>query len=296
LGKLAEESTITHLMPYVVHDVQLLAGPLHLIDEHKEVDEKTMHFIMIGVLGVAGASVDTVHDVIDGEKVVGTSTQCPSGDVEVDHLLFGHGLGLEMNPEEVVIIIGEIIPNAPSKFLPSGFHHVLFGHPLKLAEATFILKKYHCGVELAYHFLGEVVSEGHQRNQPLLFAHLECVSKVFTLGLKLLHVDGVLGATLELLCGIDIIVDSLLINVMEEVIGTLASISWQQVWIGPSYPQELVLFERSHRLWRTLGSLFGRGCLPLALGGSCRHNFFLLFFFSGTTRRRLDLGTTTGLG
>jgi hypothetical protein len=86
------------------------------------------------------------------------------------------------------------------------------------------------------------VGESHQRYHPLLFANLECFPKVFGLGLKLLHVDGVLRATFELLCPIDVIVDPLLINVVEVITGTLTSISWQQVWIDPSYSQELILF------------------------------------------------------
>jgi hypothetical protein len=65
LRELAEEGTILHLMPYVVHDVQLLASTLVLLSTHKEVHKKTMHFIVVGVLGVDGVAIDAVHDVVD---------------------------------------------------------------------------------------------------------------------------------------------------------------------------------------------------------------------------------------
>jgi hypothetical protein len=52
---------------------------------------------------------------------------------------------------------------------------------------------------LAYHLLGVVVGEGHQRNKTLFFTNLECLPKVLGLRAELVHVDGVLGATIELL-------------------------------------------------------------------------------------------------
>jgi hypothetical protein len=106
---------------------------------------------------------------------------------------------LKVNPKEVDDVVGEIITNAPRKLLPCGLHLELLGHPLQQAEAMLIFKKYHGGKELAYHLLGVVVGEGHQWNKTLLFAYLKCLPKVFGLRAELVHVDGVLGATIELL-------------------------------------------------------------------------------------------------
>jgi hypothetical protein len=88
-------------MPNVIHDVQLLAAAPQLMSAHKEVYKKSVHLIMIGVLGVDGAAVDAIHDVIDGEKAFGASTQHPPSNVEIGHFLLGYWLGLEMNPEGV---------------------------------------------------------------------------------------------------------------------------------------------------------------------------------------------------
>jgi hypothetical protein len=104
-----------------------------------------------------------------------------------------------MNPEDVDVVVGEIIANAPIKLLPCGLHLELLGHPLQRAEAILIFKKHHGGKELTYHLLGVVVGEGHQGNKTLLFAYLKCLPKVFGLRVELAHVDGVLEATIELL-------------------------------------------------------------------------------------------------
>jgi hypothetical protein len=185
-----------------------------------------MHFIMVGVLGVDGAAVDAVHDVVDGKEVYGTFTQHPSGDVEVSHFLLSHWLGLDMNPEDVGVIVGKLISNASSKILPRGLHHMLPSHPLQGAEASFILKEYNRGVELAYHLLGVVVREGHQRSKPLFFTYLKSFSKVLEVGVELVHADGVLGTTDEFLGSIDFIVDPFLVDMMKEVIGELTSTPW----------------------------------------------------------------------
>jgi hypothetical protein len=65
LRKLAKECTITHLMPNVIHDVQLLAAAPQLMSAHKEIHKEPMHLIVVGMLGVDGAAVDAVHDVVD---------------------------------------------------------------------------------------------------------------------------------------------------------------------------------------------------------------------------------------
>jgi hypothetical protein len=166
---------------------------------HKEVHKKAMHLILVGVLGVDGATVDVIHDVVDGKEIIGTPTQHSPWNVEVGHLLLGHWLVLKVNLEEVDVIVGEIIANAPSKILPRGLHHKLLGHPLHRAEAILIFKKHHGCKELTYHLLGVVVGEGHQGNKTLLFAYLKCLPKVFGLRVELAHVDGVLEATIELL-------------------------------------------------------------------------------------------------
>jgi hypothetical protein len=138
-------------MPNVIHDVQLLAAAPHLMSTHKKVHKKPMHFIMVGVLGVDGAAIDPIHDVVDGEEVVSTSTQHPSGNVEVGHLLFGHWLGLKVNLEDVGVIVIKLISNTSSKLLPRSLHHMLPSHPFQRAKTSFILKENGCGVELAYH-------------------------------------------------------------------------------------------------------------------------------------------------
>jgi hypothetical protein len=81
------------------------------------------------------------------------------------------------------------------------------------------LEEHRGGIELAYHFLGVVVGEGHQGDKSLFFAYLKSLPKVFGLGVELVHVDRELGATIELLGPIDVIVDPLLIGVVEEVVG-----------------------------------------------------------------------------
>jgi hypothetical protein len=131
LGKLPEEGTIMHLMPYVVHDIQLLAPTLHLIGAHKEVHKKAMYFILVGVLGVDGDVIDAVYDVVDQKKIIGTSTQSFPGNVEVDDFLLCHWFVIKVNPEEVDIVVGEIIGNAPRKILPCGLHLELLSHPLQ---------------------------------------------------------------------------------------------------------------------------------------------------------------------
>jgi hypothetical protein len=117
----------------------------------------------------------------------------------VCHLLFGHRLGLEVNLEEVDVKLGKFISNASGKILPRGFHHMLPSHPLQGAETILILKEHNSGIELAYYLLRVVVRESHQRNKTLFFAYLECIPNVLGLGLELVHVDGVLRATPELL-------------------------------------------------------------------------------------------------
>jgi hypothetical protein len=140
LGKLAEEGTILHLMTNIVHNIQLLAAALVLLSAHKEVDNETMYFIMIGVLGVDGVAVDAVHDIKGWDKVICTTAMYTPGEVEVDHLVLAHCLVLEMNPKEVGIIVGELIANARCKLLPCGLHHILLGHPLERADTTLILR------------------------------------------------------------------------------------------------------------------------------------------------------------
>ena len=188
-----------HLMPNVVHDVQLLAVAPQLMSAHKEVHKKSMHLILVGMLGVDGVAVDAIHDVMSGEEVMGTSTHYSPGKVEVGHLVLAHRLVLEVDPEVVDIIAGELIAKAPCKLIPSGLRHVLIGHPLDRTGTGLFLEKHHGGIELTYHLLGEVVRECHQRNKPLLFTYLECFPKVFGLRLELFHVDGELRAKIELL-------------------------------------------------------------------------------------------------
>jgi hypothetical protein len=226
LRKLAKKITISHLMPNIVHNVQLLAAAPHLMSAHKKVYTKPVHFILVSVLGVDGSAVHAIHDVVDGEEVVSTSTQHPSGNVEVGHLLFGHWLGLKVNLEDVGVIVIKLISNTSSKLLPRGLHHMLPSHPFQRAKTSFILKEYSCGVELAYHFLGVVVREGHQRCQSLFFTNLKSFSKILEVGVELIHADGVLGTTVEFLGPIDFVVDPFLIDMIEEGIGALTGIPW----------------------------------------------------------------------
>lgn len=51
-GELAEKSTLTHLVPYVVHDVQLLAAALVEVSEHHDVDKEPIDFIEVSFLGL----------------------------------------------------------------------------------------------------------------------------------------------------------------------------------------------------------------------------------------------------
>jgi hypothetical protein len=60
----------------------------------------------------------------------------------------------------------------------------------------------------------------------LFFTNLKSFSEILEVGVELVHADGVLGATFELLGPIDLIVDPLLVDMMKEVIGALTSISW----------------------------------------------------------------------
>jgi hypothetical protein len=124
-----------------------------------------------------------------------------------------------MNSEVVDIIAGKLIAKAPSKLIPSGLHHILLSHPLDRAETGLILKEHRSGIKLTNHLLGVVVGEGHQGNKSLLFAYLKSLSKVFGLRVELVHVDGELGATIELLCPIDFIVYPFLVRVVEIVVG-----------------------------------------------------------------------------
>jgi hypothetical protein len=65
---------------------------------------------------------------------------------------------------------------------------------------------------LKKHLLGVVMREGHQGDKSLLFANLECLTKVFRLGPELVHTYRALGAEIELfLPVVDLIVDPLLI-------------------------------------------------------------------------------------
>jgi hypothetical protein len=75
----------------------------------KEVHKKGMHLIFVGVFGVDGVAVDVIHDVISGEEAIGTSAYHSPGDIEVGHLILGHGLVLKMDSEVVVIVSGEFI-------------------------------------------------------------------------------------------------------------------------------------------------------------------------------------------
>jgi hypothetical protein len=185
-----------------------------------------MHFIMVGVLGVDGAAVDVIHDVVDGKKAFGASTQHPPSNVEIGHFLLGHWLGLEMNLEDIGVIAVKLISNPSSKLLPRGLHHMLPSHPLQRAIASLILKKHYSGIELTYHLFVVVVREGHQRNEPLFFTYLKRFSKVLEVRVELVHADGVLGAAIELFDPIDLIVDPLLVDMMKIVIGALTSVSW----------------------------------------------------------------------
>jgi hypothetical protein len=165
---------------------------------------------------------------------------------------------------------------------------MLLGHPLQGAKASFILKKDHGGIELANHLPGEILREGHDRNETLFFTYLQSFSKVVEVGAELVHAYGVLGATLELFGPIDLVVDLLLIDVMKVGIGALASISWEQIRIGSPHLQELAFLHIKHGL---LGSPCPCCCISLSLGGPCRHDLFLLIF-AMTTRGRLDFATT----
>jgi hypothetical protein len=90
------------------------------------------------VIGVDGASVDAIHDVVRREEVIGTPTKNMSGNVEVDHHIFAHGLVLKMNPEEVGVVVWELISNARRKLFPCGFHNMLLGHPFEGADLILI--------------------------------------------------------------------------------------------------------------------------------------------------------------
>jgi hypothetical protein len=105
LGKLAKEGAITHPMPYIVHAIQLLAAALVLLSEHEEVERKAVKFILICMLRVEGVAGDAVNDVKSGKEVISTAAKRSPGDVEVDHLVLAHGIGVMMNLEGVEVVV-----------------------------------------------------------------------------------------------------------------------------------------------------------------------------------------------
>ena len=140
------------------------------------------------------------------------------------------------------------------------------------------------------------MGEGHQGDKSLLLAYLKGLSKVLGLRAELVHVDRELGATIELLRPIDLIVYPLLIGVVEVVVGAKPRIPWHQVRIDSPYLQELGLCESSHRLLGARGGpLVGCSC-PLTLGCPWRYNLLFLLVPMTTRDGRLDLGTTTWMG
>jgi hypothetical protein len=119
-------------------------------------------------------AVDAFHDIKGGEEVICTTTKCPPGDVDIDHLVLAHGLGVNMNPEGVEVVVVELV--AKSMFL--GSHDMFLGHPSEGAVSMFIHFKHHGSIELAYDFLGVRVVEGHQRNKPKFFTNGLSFAKV----------------------------------------------------------------------------------------------------------------------
>jgi hypothetical protein len=105
LGNLPEEGAVTHLMPYIVHAIQLLSAALVLLSEHEEVERKAVKFILICMLRVEGVAVDAVNDVKSGKEVISTAAKRSPGDVEVDHLVLAHGIGVMMNLEGVEVVV-----------------------------------------------------------------------------------------------------------------------------------------------------------------------------------------------
>jgi hypothetical protein len=138
-------------------------------------------FIVVGVLGVDGVAVDVVQDVVGGEEVICTAAKCSPINVEVDHLVFAHGLGLEMNPEGVAVVVSKMVAKTLCKLFPRGPHELLLGHPSERADTKLILFKHHDGIELAYDFLVVLVAEGHQRNDPKFFTNGLCFAKILGL-------------------------------------------------------------------------------------------------------------------
>jgi hypothetical protein len=61
-------------------------------------------FIVIFLLRVDGVAEYPEHDVIGGEKLIGTPANRPSGEVEVDHFFLLHSLVSEMDPEDVEVV------------------------------------------------------------------------------------------------------------------------------------------------------------------------------------------------
>jgi hypothetical protein len=164
LRKLPVNGTITHLMPNVVHAIQLEPAAMILLSEHKRVDMEPVEFILVGVLGVDGFAEDAVHDVISGKEVVCGSAKSSSGDVEVAHLVLWHWLGVEMNLEGMTVVVKKLIANPMCKLCPSGPHDMLLGHSSERVITILINLKHHGGVELANDLLVVGVVEGHQRD------------------------------------------------------------------------------------------------------------------------------------
>jgi hypothetical protein len=86
---------------------------------------------MTGVLGVDGVVVDAIHDVVRRKEVISSTAKYTPGDVEVDHLVFAHGLVLEMRAKEVGVFVGKLIAKARSKLFPCDLHNMLLGHPFE---------------------------------------------------------------------------------------------------------------------------------------------------------------------
>jgi hypothetical protein len=262
-------------MPYVVHDVQLLAAALIEVSEHQEFNKKPMEFIKVALLRVYGIAEDPKHEVIGGEEVVGTPAHRPSNEVEVDHLFLLHMLVGEVNPEGVEVVGGdEFIAETLCQILTLSLHEVLLGHPSKRVDAILSNVELDGGIELAYDLLGEWMVEIHQGNEPQFFTYFLGLSEVFGLGIKFLQVDIELRATRKFLDAIYFIIDPLLVLVVEVWIGAQEYILLDHIQIDIVNLQELVLGQLVHRLDRSRGSLLlGCRCL-LSLGGARREGFF----------------------
>lgn len=80
----------------------------------------------------------------------GTPTTNSPGDVDVNHPPIGHGLVAKMKTKDIGGVSWRSrVTKASSKFLPSGTHNILLGHPSEGADLILVLLKVDRGVELA---------------------------------------------------------------------------------------------------------------------------------------------------